>query len=193
MTFDVGVSDLYQVAWWSVHVTSKPENIHKAVNASLEVLRNIATMRIMPYELERAKVTVLTKHDADTKVGRPLPRCLADPWVPLLSLLASLLRDADHPGNDLQSHRAALATAQLVQMYRGQPIWHSKLMYARMLLTGLQPTWPPGLCLCLHAIPLLTFLQTAAVLCRTTATSCSRCPTCSSRRSLAMCQNACAT
>ena len=75
----MGVSDLYQVAWWSVHVTSKPENIHKAVNASLEVLRNIATMRIMPYELERAKVTVLTKHDADTKVGRLLPRCLADP------------------------------------------------------------------------------------------------------------------
>ena len=68
VTFDVGVSDMYQVAWWSVHVTSKPENIHKAVNASLDVLRGIATMRIMPYELERAKVTVLTKHDADTKV-----------------------------------------------------------------------------------------------------------------------------
>ena len=71
MTFDVGVSDMYKVAWWTVHVTSKPENIHRAVDASLKVLRDIATMRIMPYELERAKVTVLTKHDADIKV-----RCL---------------------------------------------------------------------------------------------------------------------
>ena len=97
MTFDVGVSDLYQVAWWSVHVTSKPENIHKAVNASLEVLRNIATMRIMPYELERAKVTVLTKHDADTKVGRLLTRCLADSSMPLLSLPATLVHDEACP------------------------------------------------------------------------------------------------
>ena len=68
VTFEVGVGDSYRVAWWSVHVTSKPESIHQAVNASLDVLRSVATSRIMPYELERAKVTVLTKHDADVKV-----------------------------------------------------------------------------------------------------------------------------
>ena len=71
MTFEAGIGDSYRVAWWSVHVTSKPENIHRAVTACLDVLRSVATSRMQPYELERAKVTVLAKHEAEVKARRP--------------------------------------------------------------------------------------------------------------------------
>ena len=68
VTFEAGLNDSYQVAWWSVHVTSKPENIHQAVAACLDVLRSVGSATMQPYELERAKVTVLAKHEAEVKV-----------------------------------------------------------------------------------------------------------------------------
>lgn len=48
-------------------VTSTPEKIQEAKNASLNVLLNVAHQRITPRELQRAKRTLLTRHESDQK------------------------------------------------------------------------------------------------------------------------------
>ena len=68
MSFELSLFDRLPHGWFVVNVTSTPQKIHEAVAASLRVLRTVATQRITPRELQRAKRTVLTRHESEIKV-----------------------------------------------------------------------------------------------------------------------------
>lgn len=57
LTYDVSFElfqfDRHPGGWFSVHVTSSPQKIHDAVNASAQVLRNIAKQAVTARELAR--------------------------------------------------------------------------------------------------------------------------------------------
>eukprot|EP00873_Tetraselmis_striata_P020838 jgi/Tetstr1/441102/TSEL_029370.t1 len=67
VAFELTVFERIESGWFFVTVTSTPEKIHEAREASLNVLLNIATQRITPRELQRAKRTLLTRHESDQK------------------------------------------------------------------------------------------------------------------------------
>jgi Peptidase M16 inactive domain len=64
----VSLFDRLPAGWFVVNVTSTPQKIHEAMNASLRVLRNVAALRISPREIMRAKRTLITRHESDLKV-----------------------------------------------------------------------------------------------------------------------------
>ncbi len=73
VSFELSLFDRLPHGWFVVNVTSTPQKIHEAMAASLRVLRTVATQRITPRELQRAKRTVLTRHESEIKVPlRPL-------------------------------------------------------------------------------------------------------------------------
>ena len=59
--------DRVRVGWWSVHVTSHPDKIYDALNASIAVLRDIAVSPVNRREVARARTTLLTRHESDMK------------------------------------------------------------------------------------------------------------------------------
>ena len=59
--------DRVRVGWWSVHVTSDPEKIYDALNASVAVLRDMAVSPVNRREVARARTTLLTRHESDMK------------------------------------------------------------------------------------------------------------------------------
>ncbi|XP_066383840.1 uncharacterized protein [Miscanthus floridulus] len=61
-------------------VTSTPSKVHKAVDACKGVLRGLHSSRIVERELDRAKRTLLMKHEAETKTNA---------WLGLLAHLQS--------------------------------------------------------------------------------------------------------
>lgn len=67
VAFELTVFERIDSGWFFVTVTSTPEKIHEAREASLNVLLNVATQRITPRELQRAKRTLLTRHESDQK------------------------------------------------------------------------------------------------------------------------------
>ena len=68
VSFELSLFDRLPHGWFVVNVTSTPQKIHEAMAASLRVLRTVATQRITPRELQRAKRTVLTRHESEIKV-----------------------------------------------------------------------------------------------------------------------------
>lgn len=56
-----------RAGWFSVDVTSHPDKIHDALAASVSVLRDVKVSAINKRELSRAKITLLTRHEADLK------------------------------------------------------------------------------------------------------------------------------
>jgi len=51
-----------------VNVTSTPNKIQEAMDASLRVLRHMLTDKVTAREVLRARRTVLTRHETDLKV-----------------------------------------------------------------------------------------------------------------------------
>lgn len=77
VSFELSLFDRLSPGWFVVNVTSTPQKIHEALNASVSVLRSLAVQRISPRDLVRAQRTLLTRHESDTKVGARM-----DPLLP---------------------------------------------------------------------------------------------------------------
>ncbi|KAK9810226.1 hypothetical protein WJX72_007002 [[Myrmecia] bisecta] len=67
VSFELSLFDRLNAGWFVVNVTSTPQKIQEALEASLRVLRTVGTSRITPRELQRAKRTVITRHESELK------------------------------------------------------------------------------------------------------------------------------
>lgn len=67
VSFTITMHDRIRTGWYNVNVTSYPDKIHEALEASLNVLRQVRTNPVTQRELTRAKRTVLTRHESDLK------------------------------------------------------------------------------------------------------------------------------
>ncbi|KAG2437818.1 hypothetical protein HXX76_005438 [Chlamydomonas incerta] len=67
VSFEVTLFDRIRSGWFMVHVTSHPDKIYDALNASVAVLRDIRYAPVNRRELARAKTTLLTRHESDLK------------------------------------------------------------------------------------------------------------------------------
>jgi predicted Zn-dependent peptidase len=67
VSFELSGFDRLQAGWFLLSVTSTPLKIDDALAASLRVLRGVATARVTPRELDRARRTLLTRHESDLK------------------------------------------------------------------------------------------------------------------------------
>ena len=68
VSFELSLFDRLRVGWFVCHVTSTPQKIGEALEASLRVLRSFPLQRVTPRELHRARRTVLTRHESEMKV-----------------------------------------------------------------------------------------------------------------------------
>ncbi len=71
VNFEIAAFDRFQAGWYVVNVTSTPNKIQEAMDASLRVLRNMLTDKVTAREVLRARRTVLTRHESDLKVPFP--------------------------------------------------------------------------------------------------------------------------
>ncbi|OMP10324.1 hypothetical protein COLO4_04620 [Corchorus olitorius] len=67
VSFELNLFDRLKLGWYVVSVTSTPSKVYKAVDACKNVLRGLHTNKIAPRELERAKRTLLMRHEAEIK------------------------------------------------------------------------------------------------------------------------------
>lgn len=67
VSFELNLFDRLKLGWYVVSVTSTPGKVHKAVEACKNVLRGLHSNRIVPRELDRAKRTLLMRHEAEIK------------------------------------------------------------------------------------------------------------------------------
>ncbi|CAI0397673.1 unnamed protein product [Linum tenue] len=67
VSFELSLFDRLNLGWYVVSVTSTPSKVHKAVEACKSVLRGLHSNKIAPRELERAKRTLLMRHEAEIK------------------------------------------------------------------------------------------------------------------------------
>jgi len=67
VSFELSLFDRLKAGWFVISVTSTPAKIKYAVDASLNVLRSIQGSRINQRELDRAKRTLLMRHESDSK------------------------------------------------------------------------------------------------------------------------------
>lgn len=67
VSFELNLFDRLNFGWYVVSVTSTPGKVHKAVDACKNVLRGLHSNKIVPRELDRAKRTLLMKHEAEIK------------------------------------------------------------------------------------------------------------------------------
>jgi len=67
VSFELQLLDRMEKSWYSVSVTSTPAKIDDALDASLHVLRELSTRRVSQQELERARRTLLARHETDLK------------------------------------------------------------------------------------------------------------------------------
>jgi len=105
----VTLFDRVRAGWYSVHVTSHPDKIYDALNASISVLRDVAISPINRRELERARTTTLTRHDSDMKDNTY--------WVGLLT----------HLQNDGVPHKSLQCLRDLKTIYEAitvEDIYH---------------------------------------------------------------------
>ncbi|KAG1670958.1 hypothetical protein FOA52_011393 [Chlamydomonas sp. UWO 241] len=109
VSFEVTLFDRVRAGWYSVHVTSHPDKIYDALNASVAVLRDIAVSPINRRELERARTTTITRHESDMKDNSY--------WVGLLT----------HLQNDSVPHKTLQCLRDLKIMYEAitvEDIYH---------------------------------------------------------------------
>ncbi|KAF0931421.1 hypothetical protein E2562_004549 [Oryza meyeriana var. granulata] len=69
VSFELNLFDKLDLGWYVIAVTSTPSKVHKAVDACKGVLRGLHSNRIVERELDRAKRTLLMKHEAETKTN----------------------------------------------------------------------------------------------------------------------------
>uniref|UniRef100_A0A0D6QV97 Peptidase M16 C-terminal domain-containing protein n=1 Tax=Araucaria cunninghamii TaxID=56994 RepID=A0A0D6QV97_ARACU len=81
VSFELSLFDRLQFGWFVISVTSTPAKVHKAVDACKNVLRGLHSSRITQNELDRAKRTLLMRHESDIK-SNPY-------WLGLLTHLQS--------------------------------------------------------------------------------------------------------
>jgi len=67
VSFELSGFDRLHAGWFLLSVTSTPGKIDEALSASLRVLRGVASSRVSPRELDRARRTLLTRHESDMK------------------------------------------------------------------------------------------------------------------------------
>uniref|UniRef100_A0A0V0J145 Stromal processing peptidase, chloroplastic n=1 Tax=Solanum chacoense TaxID=4108 RepID=A0A0V0J145_SOLCH len=67
VSFELNLFDRLKLGWYVISVTSTPGKVHKAVDACKSVLRGLHSNRIVPRELDRARRTLLMRHEAEIK------------------------------------------------------------------------------------------------------------------------------
>ena len=67
VSFELSLFDRLRTGWYCVKVTSTPQRIADAADASLRVLRSLKDARVTPRELLRARRTLLARHETDLK------------------------------------------------------------------------------------------------------------------------------
>lgn len=81
VSFELNLYDRLKFGWFVISVTSTPAKVYKAVDACKNVLRGLQGSRITQRELDRAKRTLLMRHESDIK-SNPY-------WLGLLTHLQS--------------------------------------------------------------------------------------------------------
>ena len=100
VSFEVHNFDRLDHGWWNVMVTSTPQKIDQAMSASLSTVRGLTTQPVSQHELDRAKRTLLTRHESDLKDNGY--------WISLLT----------HLQNDLVPGKDVDCLGELVKMYQ---------------------------------------------------------------------------
>ncbi|KAL8236008.1 hypothetical protein R6Q59_017089 [Mikania micrantha] len=67
VSFEINLFDRLNLGWYVISVTSTPSKVQRAVDACKSVLRGLHSKKIAEHELDRAKRTLLMKHDAESK------------------------------------------------------------------------------------------------------------------------------
>ncbi|CAH9112963.1 unnamed protein product [Cuscuta epithymum] len=67
VSFELNLFDRLRLGWYVISVTSTPSKVHKAVDACKNVLRGLHSNIITPRELDRARRTLLMRHEAESK------------------------------------------------------------------------------------------------------------------------------
>ncbi|XP_061354437.1 stromal processing peptidase, chloroplastic isoform X2 [Gastrolobium bilobum] len=67
VSFELKLFDRLKLGWYVISVTSTPSKVHKAVDACKNVLRGLHSNKITERELDRAKRTLLMRHEAEIK------------------------------------------------------------------------------------------------------------------------------
>ncbi|CAH2052962.1 unnamed protein product [Thlaspi arvense] len=67
VSFELNLFDRLNLGWYVISVTSTPGKVYKAVDACKSVLRGLHSNQIAPRELDRAKRTLLMRHEAELK------------------------------------------------------------------------------------------------------------------------------
>lgn len=67
VSFELSLFDRLKLGWYVISVTSTPSKVYKAVDACKNVLRSLHSNKIAQRELDRAKRTLLMRHEAETK------------------------------------------------------------------------------------------------------------------------------
>ncbi|KAM1638353.1 hypothetical protein TB2_008177 [Malus domestica] len=67
VSFELNLFDRLNLGWYVISVTSTPAKVHKAVDACKNVLRGLHGNKICQRELDRAKRTLLMRHEAEIK------------------------------------------------------------------------------------------------------------------------------
>lgn len=67
VSFELNLFDRLKLGWYVISVTSTPGKVHKAVEACKNVLRGLHGNKITQRELDRAKRTLLMRHEAEIK------------------------------------------------------------------------------------------------------------------------------
>jgi hypothetical protein len=67
VSFEINQFDRLPHAWYVVSVTSEPPKIDDALTACVRVLRGLKNSLVTPRELERAKRTIMVRHESDLK------------------------------------------------------------------------------------------------------------------------------
>lgn len=97
VNFDLPLFDRLQESWYVVVVTSTPQKIQQALEASVGVMRTLTSQRISVRELARAQRTLLTRHESETKAScclcplQAYGSMMALCSVPLLATISHLL------------------------------------------------------------------------------------------------------
>ncbi|XP_010270649.1 PREDICTED: stromal processing peptidase, chloroplastic isoform X2 [Nelumbo nucifera] len=89
VSFELSLFDRLKFGWYVISVTSTPGKVYKAVDACKSVLRGLENNRIAQRELDRAKRTLLMRHEAETKSNAY--------WLGLLAHLQAHSVPRKHP------------------------------------------------------------------------------------------------
>eukprot|EP01018_Ginkgo_biloba_P031971 Gb_23136 [translate_table: standard] len=67
VSFELSLFDRLKLGWFVISVTSTPMKVYKAVDACINVLRGLHGSKITQRELDRAKRTLLMRHESEIK------------------------------------------------------------------------------------------------------------------------------